>query len=435
MDPLENTFQKTNDAKIMIVDDEPINIDVVQVFLEDENYNNFVAVEDSTQAMRILEDEIPDLLLLDLMMPDVSGFEILSSVRAHAKFKHLPVIILTAATDTESKLKALDLGATDFLAKPLDPSELTLRVRNTLAAKAYQDQLAYYDAKTKLPNRQLLHENLERAVATANRHHDQLAVLSIEIDGFDKINDTMGHKIGDEALCIIADRIRNIIRDGDVLVRSSGGKDVGMSLFHLKSGDFMMVLNRIQGAGSPAVVAQRIMDEIRTPMLVMGNDIFTTASIGIACYPSESDKSSELLRLASRAKDYAKKQNGDSFQFSSVSINQMYEKRMKMESKLRRALEKDELVLYYQPQVNVQNGMLESVEALIRWKSDDEFISPGQFIPLAEETGLIVSIGEWVLKEACRQLKEWHQTGRTFMRMAINLSAKPSIAFMGVRIS
>ena len=149
MNLLDEKYQGLKDAKIMIVDDEPINIDVVQAFLEEEKYRNFVTVEDSTRAMKVLEETRPDLLLLDLMMPEVSGFDILTAVRAHPKFKYLPVIILTASTDTQNKLGALDLGATDFLAKPLDQSELGLRVRNTLAAKAYQDQLAYYDALTK----------------------------------------------------------------------------------------------------------------------------------------------------------------------------------------------------------------------------------------------------------------------------------------------
>ena len=182
MAPNDEKFQGLKDAKIMIVDDEPTNIEVVQTFLEAEKYHNFVTLNDATQGLRRVEEERPDLLLLDLIMPEVSGFDILAGVRAHPKLKHLPVIILTAATDSQSKLKALDLGATDFLAKPLDQSELGLRVRNTLAAKAFQDQLIYYDGLTKLPNRQLFIEDLTRIIKTAKRYKEQLALLSIEID-------------------------------------------------------------------------------------------------------------------------------------------------------------------------------------------------------------------------------------------------------------
>jgi predicted signal transduction protein with EAL and GGDEF domain len=411
----------------MIVDDEPINIDVVQAFLEEENYRNFVTVDDSMQAMRLLEETHPDLLLLDLMMPEVSGFDILSAVRAHPKFKYIPVIILTASTETQNKLKALDLGATDFLGKPLDQSELGLRVRNTLAAKAYQDQLAYYDALTKLPNRHLFLEDLSWALNTAKRHEEQLALLSIEIDNFDKVNDTIGFSAGDEVLRLVAHRIQKVIREVDVLGRSAAAADdegARMALFHLDSGGFSLLINRIPAADQAAVIAKHIIKELRTPMRIGGDDIYVTASIGIATTPPESDESSELLRLASSAKDYAKKLGGNSFQFSSSAINTMYEKRLRLETRLRKALKKKEFVLYYQPKVEIKTGVVKGVEALLRWESDEGLVSPGDFIPLTEETGLIVPIGEWALSEACRQLNLWHQSARIPLSMAVNISAR-----------
>ena len=159
-------------------------------------------------------------------------------------------------------------------------------------------------------------------------------------------------------------------------------------------------------------------------MRVAGGDFYVTASIGIATNLPAGDESSELLRLASSAKDYAKKLGGDSFQFSSSAINEMYEKRLRLETRLRKALEKNELVLYYQPKVEIKTGIVKGVEALLRWESDEGLVSPGDFIPLAEETGLIVPMGEWVLSEACRQLKEWHQATRIPIGMAVNLSAR-----------
>ena len=151
----QEEFQQLLNATIFMVDDEPITMEVVQNFLEEEGYRNFVLIEKSSEAMASLEKQRPDLLLLDLVMPEVSGFDILKAVRVHPKLKHLPVIVLTSSSDYRDKLAALDLGATDFLAKPVDPSELQLRVRNTLAAKAYMDQLAFYDPLTKLPNQWL----------------------------------------------------------------------------------------------------------------------------------------------------------------------------------------------------------------------------------------------------------------------------------------
>jgi diguanylate cyclase (GGDEF)-like protein len=424
MNLIDEKYQGLKDAKIMIVDDESINIHVVQAFLEEEKYRNFVIVDDSRQAMKLLEKTRPDIMLLDLLMPNVSGFDILSAVRVHSKFKYLPVVILTASIETQDKLKALDLGATDFLAKPVDPSELCLRVRNTLAAKAYQDQLTYYDAQTKLPNRNLLLEDLSWALKTAKGNKKQLALLSIEIDKFDRIKDTIGLSAGDGVLRLVANRIQKVIREFDVHRRSADDEVTRMALFHLDSGSFSLIIDQLDAADYAAMVAERIIKKLRNPLRVSGSDIYVTVSIGIATTPPESDKSSELLRLASSAKDYAKKQGGDSFQFSSSAINVIYKKRLNLEVKLREALRKKEFALYYQPKVDIISGVVKGVESLLRWESDESIVLPGDFIPLAEDTGLIIPIGQWVLSEACRQLKVWHQSARNPITMAVNISAK-----------
>lgn len=420
----KDSFSNLKNAKIMIVDDEPINIEVVQAFLEDEGYSDFVTVEDSTQAIDSLIKSKPDLLLLDLMMPNVSGFDILSAVRMHAKFQHLPIIILTAATDTENKIKALDLGATDFLAKPLDQSELVLRIRNTLGAKAYQDQLAFYDPLTKLPNRELFMEEFSWAVDSAIRFDERLALLNIEIDNFNSLKDTIGIVNSDQVLQLTAERIERTIRKADLAGFSTASGTNERKLFHFDSHVFTVLLSRLDNVETAATVAERILTEIRTPIPVDNRELMLTASAGIVSCPDDSRDISELLLLASSAKDYAKKNGGGKIQFSSKAISSMYEQRLEMESQLHKAIENREFVLYYQPKVSFSTGRIEGAEALIRWPKDDRLIPPGDFIPLAEETGMIVPIGLWCLQEGCRQLKSWQENSGQQFSLSINLSAK-----------
>jgi diguanylate cyclase (GGDEF)-like protein len=420
----QDDFQRLLNATIMIVDDEPITMEVVQAFLEEADYRSFVLIEKSTQAMNALEETRPDILLLDLIMPDVSGYDILEAIRAHPKLKHLPVIILTSSSDAKSKLRALDLGANDFLAKPVDPSELILRVRNTLAAKAYVDQLAYYDPLTNLPNRQMFMERLEWGLKWAKRDNKHLALLSIEVDQFDKFRDTIGLLAGDEVLRKVAHRIEGVVRAVDLLGRFEIEKDTDVNLFRFEGGTFTLLLHNLHSEENAALVAERILQSIREPLLVQDNEIYLTASIGIATYPTEKRDCAGLLRLASSAKDYAKNKGGDSFQFSSVAINRQYRNRLSLEAKLRKALERNELVLHYQPKVDFNAGAIIGVEALLRWQSGDNgLIPPHNFIPVAEETGLIIPIGEWVLSQACRQVTKWSHAGRISVGMAVNLSA------------
>ena len=213
----ENQFDALTNATIMMVDDEPINTDMVKMFLEEEGYKHFITTHDSTQALEIIANNSPDVVLLDLMMPDVNGFEILQSIRADKQLKHIPVIILTSSTDADTKLKALRLGANDFLGKPVDPSELVLRIRNTLSAKVYQDRLAYFDALTNLPNRKTFMNHLDWALRRAKLENLSGAVLKLDLDRFKDVNDTLGSDIGDILLKEISQRLKESIRCSDTV--------------------------------------------------------------------------------------------------------------------------------------------------------------------------------------------------------------------------
>lgn len=410
-------------ATIMMIDDEPITMEIVQILLEEAGYQHFEMVDNPAKAMHTLEEVRPDLLLLDLMMPDISGFDILKSVRAHPKLKHLPVLILTSSSENTDKLLALDLGATDFLSKPVDPIELRLRVRNTLAAKAYMDQLAFYDPLTQLPNRHLFLEHLEWALKDAKRNHENLAVLSIELDQFDKISDTLGLFAGDELLRKLAQRIAGVAHGVDILGDFKADEKMAVNLFHLEGGVFSLILYRLQNARSAALVAESIMESVKEPVFLQNTELYLTASIGISTYPSDKSDSAAMLQMASGAKDFAKSKGGNTFQFSSRQINTRHQRRLNLEARLRRALDRNEFILFYQPKVDVQTNVIVGVEALLRWQArEDGIIPPDKFIPLAEETGLIIPIGEWVLHRACQQLTEWQQAGKAPIVMAVNMS-------------
>lgn len=420
-------FQEENNqllnASIVIVDDESTTMEVVKAYLEEAGYRNFVLIEESIHALATLERQRPDLLLLDLIMPQVSGFDLLRDIRKHPTLKHLPVIILTSSSDNQDKLQALDLGATDFLAKPVDSSELRLRVRNTLAAKAYQDRLTFYDPLTRLPNRHLFMESLEWGLTSARDDEEKLALMCIELDQFDKIRDTMGLLAGDEILRQFTLRFQKVIKGIDMLGRFEVDEYVPVNLFRLDGGVFTLILHRIPSERDAAGVAACLLEAVRSVLLVKNTELYLTASIGIATYPTEDGDSHSMLQLASSAKDHVKANGGGSFQFSSRRINTQYQQRLSLEARLRKALDRNELMLYYQPKVDVQTNRIAGVEALLRWQINEAtIIPPDKFIPIAEETGLIIPIGQWVMGEACRQLSAWQQAGKAPIGMAVNLS-------------
>ncbi len=422
--PNQDNYDSLKDAKIMMVDDEPIMMDIIQAFLEDEGYRQFITVEHSTEAMKILADSKPDILLLDLVMPEIDGFEILSTVRNNDDFKYLPIIILTSSSDAASKLKALELGATDFLAKPVDSSELALRLRNTLAAKAYQDKLAYYDSLTGLPNRKLFLDRLDWSLKQAKRNGELLTVMDIGLDRFRQITDTLGPKTGDELLRIVAKRLTAVTRETDVFTRTSG-HEIWRDVARLSGDEFALLLPGVVSADNATFVANRMLQALKAPFDVFGNEVFITGGIGIAIYPDDGDQTDLLLKHASAAKDYAKQQGPDNYQFFSREMNARSRQRLSLETKLRRALELQQLEVFYQPKVMAQTGKIMGMECLLRWfHPEDGMISPVEFIPVAEESGLIVPIGEWILNEACQRTQEWIAAGHQPLKVSVNVSGQ-----------
>ncbi|MDH5564871.1 MAG: EAL domain-containing protein [Nitrospirota bacterium] len=412
-------------ATIMMVDDEGTTLDVMQAFLEEAGYQRFVLVEDSSAAMARIEEFRPDILLLDLMMPEVSGFEILQQVRAHSQLSHLPVIILTSSTDAETKLRALDYGATDFLAKPVDPSELTLRVRNTLAAKAYQNQLAYYDALTQLPNRNLFLDRLGWFLLQAERHDQNLVMLHITLQQFKRVYNVLGPQIGDQVIKQVAERIQGCIRESDMMSQGIKDHQDMTCLFRVSGEEFTVVCPRVTYPENSIKIASRIIESMKHPFDADSTMVNISPNIGIATYPTDAKDMTALIQCAVGASAQVKDIDKGGFEFYSSDLNAKSYERLKLEAELRNAIiDGGQLMLYYQPKVDVKSAQIKGVEALIRWqKPDGEFKYPDQFIPLAEETGLIKPMGDWVLKEACAQLARWQAQG-VWIQVAVNISAK-----------
>ena len=418
---LGDDFEQMRNATIMMVDDEPITMEVVRTFLEDAGYRNFILVEDSTRAMEQLREYRPDVLLLDVVMPAVSGFDILGMLRQEPEFAHMPVIILTSSSDAVTKLQALDQGATDFLSKPVDPSELALRVRNTLAAKAYQDQLAYYDLLTNLPNRRLFSERTAWSIDNARREGAQVAVLHVAFEEFKRVTDTLGPKAGDEVLKQLSHRLSDNIRGSDMVSMDALDNDAWMDVFSLGGADFSILAPNVRGLTSAAVIGRRIIKSMQEPFVAEGTEVYLTPSIGIAGYPDDARDAGTLLKLAVAASSQT--DSGERLKFYSAEMNQVSLARLRLEADLRRAVENNEFRLLYQPKVELSTGRIIGAEALIRWEREGgEIVSPMDFIPVAEETGLILEIGERVLGEACRQLARWREEGID-LRVSVNISA------------
>ena len=283
------------------------------------------------------------------------------------------------------------------------------------------ERLAYFDSLTGLPNRLSFFEKLQRGIERAQIHGNRLAVLFMDLDGFKNINDTLGHSTGDLVLRWVADQLRLRIRPTDTVSRlEADGPEIGLA--RLGGDEFTLMMPNLLRGEDALLLAHRIRELIGRPFHLEGHEVVLTASVGIAVYPDDGECADGLLKNADTAMYHAKSKGRDNCQFYSASLTEQAMQRLQLESNLRLALERDEFFLVYQPQLDLASGRICSVEALIRWNHPKlGLVSPATFIPLAEETGLVVPIGEWVLRTACAQAARWHAGGHA-LRVAVNLS-------------
>jgi diguanylate cyclase (GGDEF)-like protein len=329
--------------------------------------------------------------------------------------------------------EVLRIGAGDALLVPLVVVAITIifvsrisKLEQELESRKEAEEkirvLAYYDSLTDLPNRTFFTELLRLAIAYARRHKLTMALLFIDLDNFKRVNDTLGHDMGDKLLLAAKDRLLASIRDSDYIARLD--EDEMTDVVSRMGGDeFILLLHNIAHVQDAGKVALRILQDLSGPFHLNGREVFITASIGISLYPTDAENGNDMLKNADVAMYHAKSAGRNAYQFYSKSMTDAALEHMTLENKLRKALESKEFLLYYQPKQSLSGGKIIGLEALLRWRPDDgDILLPTKFIPLAEETGLIIPIGEWVLSTACLQNKAWHEAGYGPIVVSVNLS-------------
>ena len=416
-------------AKIMMVDDEPLMTDLIQTHLETEGYSNFVVTNDPRRALEMLRRESPSVVLLDLMMPQMSGFDLLQAIRADRTLRYTPVIVLTAATGSESKLKALKLGATDFLSKPVDSSELVLRVRNTLAFQQYHNRLINFDVVTGLPNEGLFDRSIEAMTARHDEVQGSVALLSITVPECRTLRESLDEAIADDLAKVLARRLERIVQ-ADALGRTTVvGPERAASVARLGRDHFGVLFEGVDGAeGAEGVsaLAERVLASLSEPVTLGLLEITPTAWIGVSMWPADGETPEALRKGADLAATHARGQNNPSqVQFASNELNTRSYRKTTLGLQLRGAAQRGELRLHYQPKLDVMTRQIIGAEALVRWQHPDHgLVPPIKFIPLAEELGLINGIGEWVIERACQDAALWARRGLGRVCLAVNV-AKP----------
>jgi diguanylate cyclase (GGDEF)-like protein len=414
--------------RILLVDDDT----QIRRLLSELLVDDYACTEagSAEEALTLLREIEFDIVLSDINLGGMSGLDLVPLILRDNP--EAVVVMISGEQAIESAIEAMRAGAFDYIMKPLDLRHVEAAVKRALnhgrlrkERERYKEQLedllrertaqvnrlAFYDPCTELPNRFLFEDRLSQTLA-ASDSDQTVAVLFITLDQFKKVNDTLGHNQGDHLLALTADRLKNLISERDTVARFG-------------SDEFALLLTQVSDSTAVSDVMAGIVESLRSPFDVNGNEVFATLSVGVALFPQHGIDGHALLKNAGAALYRAKRAGGNTCMFYSPDMQERASQRFRLETGLRRALDNNEFVLRYQPRVCIDTQRITGVEALLRWEHPQlGTISPAEFIPLAEDTGLIIPIGEWVLRTACLQNREWQQRGLEPVRIAVNISAR-----------
>jgi diguanylate cyclase (GGDEF)-like protein len=407
---------------VLLVESDPAEAARILRMLSEATGTTFYVTHASRldEALQLLQSSEVQVVVMDPNLADARDVDALARLRSRAP--HVPIVVLAAEEDERLGLDAVLGGAHGYLLREELAPRLLVRTllhsieryrltRELESAREQQRHLVTHDPLTGLANRLLFRDRLSQAIASAQRSGEKIAVLFLDLDRFKTINDSLGHSTGDQFLRAVGRRLTGCLRRSDTIARVGGD-------------EFAVLLRNLANELDAARLAEKLLRTLSESILLRGRRYFTSASIGIAIYPEDAWESDELVKCADTAMYHAKERGRNRFEFFKADMNRAALKRLTLEHRLRTALERNEFMLHYQPQIDVASRSIIGAEALVRWKHPElGTVSPGEFLPLAEETGLILAIGEWVLRTACRQNRIWQSAGLADFRVAVNASS------------